>query len=403
MKRLLRVGFDYALSSIFPLLTWVVLSVILDSRLMNVFSLTYPFQFISSLLSNVFSTGANISGVKDKNKDAVMSGFVVGSFLGLLIFGTVVIFIEHYIRFMNMDPTFYRNFTRYSIIQMYLHMVFLFIINKLYYEGKNESANTYSVIFNLLNFGSLIFCAYIFGNCITTVVFTLMVLVLYVIIVLIRESNRFTLQLNLLQCIKYDSVDLATHVMSFFTYLIGIGTTFSYGEKYATAIAFGTLITDAQWDATTSIGTVAKIDISKSKFNYKEHLHNAYKLTTFLVISVLLMCFGLHRFYELDYSVLAVFLIVHLIAFFVIPLYSIKRYYLQLEYSVQKMVMCTISVRAIRLSTSFLKTPYCILIGEVISPMLNLIVTNVIFRRHYTLSEDGVPITKKLRKTEDAT
>ena len=208
MKRLLRVGFDYALSSIFPLSTWVVLSIVLDSRLMNVFSLTYPFQFISSLLSNVFSTGANISGVKDKNKNAVMSGLVVGSCLGFIAFGIILLRIEKYLTFMSMDIAFYKNFTVYSLVQIYLQTVVYFVMNKLYYEGKNELANKYSVIFNVINFVVVLLCVFIFGNSIITVCITLFVLAVCVIVVLARESNAFRLQFSLIRFIECNSMEV---------------------------------------------------------------------------------------------------------------------------------------------------------------------------------------------------
>ena len=57
----------------------------------------------------------------------------------------------------------------------------------------------------------------------------------------------------------------------------GLSNALEFGEKYAIALNFVALITDTQWDAFDSISTVAKIDISKKKFNYKEHRKNAYK------------------------------------------------------------------------------------------------------------------------------
>lgn len=85
MIRLLRISFDTMLCSIFPILSWFVLSLIVDSRLINVFSLSFTFQCIQSMLKSVFSVGANISKVKDHNENAVMSGLVAGSITGLII------------------------------------------------------------------------------------------------------------------------------------------------------------------------------------------------------------------------------------------------------------------------------------------------------------------------------
>ena len=61
MKRLLRVSFDTALLSFIPILSWFLLSIIVDKNLINVFTITYPIQFITCLFKSVFSIGSNIS------------------------------------------------------------------------------------------------------------------------------------------------------------------------------------------------------------------------------------------------------------------------------------------------------------------------------------------------------
>ena len=53
---------------------------------------------------------------------------------------------------MNMDAAIYKTFAIYSVIQLFIQLVFAFILEKLYYEEKNDIANKYSLGFNLLNF-----------------------------------------------------------------------------------------------------------------------------------------------------------------------------------------------------------------------------------------------------------
>ncbi len=59
------------------------------------------------------------------------------------------------------------------------------------------------------------------------------------------------------------------------------------------ALNFVALITDTQWDSFEAIKTVAKIDISKEQFFYKDHKINAYKLLGILLTTVfiILVCF----------------------------------------------------------------------------------------------------------------
>ena len=67
MKRLLRISFDLSLLSFIPIISWFLLGIIVDKNLINIFTLTYPLQFIYYIIKSIFSTGANISKEKDKN------------------------------------------------------------------------------------------------------------------------------------------------------------------------------------------------------------------------------------------------------------------------------------------------------------------------------------------------
>lgn len=85
MKRLLKISFDLSLLSFIPILSWFFLGIIVDKNLINIFTLTYPIQFIYYILKSIFSTGANISKEKDKNDNAVMSGLIIGTIVSIII------------------------------------------------------------------------------------------------------------------------------------------------------------------------------------------------------------------------------------------------------------------------------------------------------------------------------
>jgi len=164
MKRLLRVSLDAAIFSFIPIISWFLLGILVDENLINVFSLTYPIQFIYALMKSIFGVGANISKEKDKDKNVVMSGIVLGIIIGFIVFGFIAINIDSYINFMNMDPNIYHTFGLYSVIQLYIQLIFALILEKLYYEEKNKLANIYTIILNLLNFVVLIVSSLIFKN-----------------------------------------------------------------------------------------------------------------------------------------------------------------------------------------------------------------------------------------------
>ena len=119
MNRLLRIGFDTLVTSVTPILGWFLLGILVDKNLINIFSLIYPTQFIITAIQSVFGTGANISAIKDKNKNSIFSGVVVGAGTGLIILGSIAINIDKYISFMNMDIDTYKIFGVYAVIQMF--------------------------------------------------------------------------------------------------------------------------------------------------------------------------------------------------------------------------------------------------------------------------------------------
>lgn len=394
MKRLLRISFDLSLLSFIPIISWFLLGIIIDKNLINIFTLTYPLQFIYYIIKSIFSTGANISKEKDKNQDSVMSGLLIGSIVSIIIFTIILLNVDNYIKFMNMSTQIYKNFTIYSILQLFISLEFAMIQNKLYYEEKNKLANKYSLIFNLLNFILLIGTSLITKNQMTIITMTLIPLVLFTIYVYTRNSNKFKLNINILKCIKYDSVELFNNIAFFLIFLFGLSNALEYGEIYATALTFISLITDTQWDTADAIVVASNIDISKRKFNYKEHIKNAYKLLVILFGTSLIMFSILYSFYDLNFKITMVYFSFEIINFLLYPIYRIKTCYLQLEYSAIKTTSNKIIASILRMSMSFLKTPYCTGIGQVCSSIYQFVTVSLMFRNNFKIDKKGYVIKK---------
>lgn len=222
MKRLLRISFDLSLLSFIPIISWFLLGIIVDKNLINIFTLTYPLQFIYYIIKSIFSTGANISKEKDKNENAVMSGLVLGTIVSIIIFTIILLNVDNYISFMNMDISTYKNFTIYSILQLFICLEFSMMQDKLYYEEKNKLANKHSLVFNLLNFILLIGTSLITKNQVIIIATTLIPLAIYILYIYIKNSNKFKFNINVLKCIKYDSVELFNNIAFFFNIFIWI-------------------------------------------------------------------------------------------------------------------------------------------------------------------------------------
>ena len=400
MKRLLKISFDLSLLSFIPIISWFLLGIIVDSNLINTFTLTYPLQFIYYILKSVFSTGANISKEKDNNKNAVMSGMIIGTIFSIIIFSTILINIDDYIRFMNMDINTYKVFAIYSVLQLFICLEFSIVLDKLYYEEKNKLANKYSLIFNLLNFILLIGTSLITKNQIIIVTTTLIPLYLFTIYIYIKNSNKFKLQLDLIKCIKYDSVELFNNITFFLVFLFGLSNALEYGKEFANALTFVALITDTQWDTAYSVATAATIDISKKNFNYKYHRNNAYKLLGMLFLTSIFMFIILYRFFDLNFKITVIYFGFEVINFMIYPIYRIKTCYLQLEWSAFKTTSNKLASSILRMILSLLKTPFCTGIGQACSSIYQFISVSIFFKLNYNVDKEGVVTRKNLYKSE---
>ncbi|MDE6583443.1 MAG: hypothetical protein K2K31_02180 [Clostridia bacterium] len=372
MKRLLRVGIGLFAFSLFPIISWLLLAVTLgDPNIANVFSLTYPIQFIWALLRSVFGTGANIKGIKEKNENAVLSSMTLGIIVGAIIFGLIAIFIEPYINFMSMDVAVYKNFALYSVMQLFIQLVFSFVLEKLYFEEKDKIASIHSLIFNGLNFAVLILTSLITKNQIIIIAVTLAVIALYVIGLLIWQYRKFKMDFNILTNFKYESMSICSEIFMFTIYFFGFSNAFQSGGEYIVAINFASLVTDTQWDTMGAISTIAKIDISKDKFNLKKSLFNSILFTLILISSSLILFFALYQVYNV---VLLIGLIILAIQIGDMILDSVRLnlyIFLQLKYSSVVNTTVVIVCKIIRTVLSvFLPTPYCTDIGQIVDSLI---------------------------------
>lgn len=395
MKRLLRISFDLSLLSFIPIISWFLLGIIVDKNLINIFTLTYPLQFIYYIIKSIFSTGANISKEKDKNENAVMSGLVLETIVSIIIFTIILLNVDNYISFMNMDISTYKNFTIYSILQLFICLEFTMMQDKLYYEEKNKLANKHSLVFNLLNFILLIGTSLITKNQVIIIATTLIPLAIYTLYIYIKNSNNFKFNINVLKCIKYDSVELFNNIAFFLIFLFGLSNALEYGEMYATALTFIALITDTQWDTFDAIKEAATIDISKRKFNYIEHRNNAYKLLGILFGTSLMMFAFLFGFYDLDFKITMIYFSFEIVNFLIYPIYRIKTCYLQLEYSAFKITSNKIMASILRMVMSLLKTPFCTGIGQVCSSVYQFITVSIMFGHSFKIDKTGCVVKKK--------
>ena len=394
MKRLLRIAFNSAIFSFIPILSWFCLGLIVDKNLANIFTLTYPLQFIWLLLKSIFGTGANISKQIDQDENAVLSGMTSGTIIGFIVFGLFALDLKSYIKFMNLDYEIYKEFALYSVIQLYIQLLFAFVLEKLYFEGKEKKANKYCIQLNLLNFVVLILSAIFIKNKISIIIITLLSIFIYTLAILIKQYRKFKLEIHIIKYIRYESVEIANNLLFFLIYLFGLSNALEYGEKYTVALNFVALITDTQWDSFDAITTVAKIDISKNKFNYIEHRNNAYRLLGFLAFTTFIMLLISYRFYELNLVITFIYLSFEMANFILYPIYTLRTCYLQLGKLAKNITTNKITAGVIRFFISLIKTPYCTVFGQVTSSFYQFITVNSMFHKNYEIDKKGNVIEK---------
>lgn len=394
MKRLLRIAFNSAIFSFIPILSWFCLGLIVDKNLANIFTLTYPLQFIWLLLKSIFGTGANISKQIDQDENAVLSGMTSGTIIGFIVFGLFALNLKSYIKFMNLDYEIYKEFALYSVIQLYIQLLFAFVLEKLYFEGKEKKANKYCIQLNLINFVVLILSAIFIKSKISIIIITLLSIFIYTLAILIKQYRKFKLEIHIIKYIRYESVEIANNLLFFLIYLFGLSNALEYGEKYTVALNFVALITDTQWDSFDAITTVAKIDISKNKFNYIEHRNNAYRLLGILAFTTFIMLLISYRFYELDLIITFIYLSFEMANFILYPIYTLKTCYLQLGKLAKNITTNKITAGVIRFFISLIKTPYCTGIGQITSTLYQVITVNSMFYKNYEIDKKGNVIEK---------
>ncbi len=382
MNRLLRISFDTLLTSVTPILSWFLLGILVDKNLINIFSLIYPMQFVISAIKSIFGTGANISAIRDKNKESIFSGVVLGSILGIIILGAIVLNIDKYIAFMNMDIETYKTFAMYGLIQMFLQLLLNLSLCKLYYENDNKRANKYSFWFNLINFSSLIIMSIITKKQTIIASISIIITTIFTIIMMTRLVQKTKFKINLINCVKYDSVYLFAEISMFIIYLFGFKNSFNFGEKYILATSFATLITDTQWDISNAIKIVAQIDIAKRLFSYKEHMKNSRKLIYLLIISTFIMGLILYPSYKVDITATLLIVGIELISLYMYPTYITKLTYIQLEYSAIKATISKQIANILRVCCSFIPSPFCTSIGLAVSVIYQLVSTQCIIQKN---------------------
>ncbi|MBQ7307849.1 MAG: hypothetical protein IJW82_04890 [Clostridia bacterium] len=331
-----------------------------DNRISNVFSITYAVQFIYSTLKRLFVSGANILKEKENNPNSVWNSIFWGTIFSTLIFAIPLIFVDKYIAFFGQDVEFYRIYVFYGIALLFLQTLFSFIIEKLYFEDKEKIANIHLFAFNLTTFLVLIISSFIIKNTLVSLLFTLFVLLIYIICLYIWQFEKFKIEFDFLNNFKYEASEIFSSLFLLIIYFFGYKIAFSAGTDYLNALNIVALCTDTQWDMTEAISTVAKVDISKGRFEYKKQVKNAYIYSLVLITSSIIMTLILSYFNDIVLPIVLVYLSFQIVDLLLYPIENILLTYTQLEYSSILTSALTLTMNGIRTILSLIIfSPFC--------------------------------------------
>ncbi len=372
MKRLFRIGSGLFVYSIIPILSWVVLaSVLHDTRIANVFSITYALQFVWMIFKLFFGTGANIRKEKRGDPNAVMNGIFWGTIFAAVVFSIPLCLVDKYISFFGQDVEFYKIFVIYSILQQFVQTLFSFSVEKLYFQDKEKLANIHIFSFNLLNFAALVLTALFSQSALVAVCVTISVLFVYVLALYVWQFQKFRIDFKFFKNLRYVSANIVSAFAMLMIYLFGFKIAFSAGSEYLVALNIAGLCTDTQWDTMGAIETVANVDISKNRYNYRKELKNGYFFTFILICTSILMCYSMALVDKANLAIVTVYLVIQIVDMLTDTFSAILKVFTQIELSASIITGIDLVLKTLRtLISVLLISPYCTEIGQIVSSFL---------------------------------
>lgn len=389
ISRLLRISFNTLLNSLLPVLMWILLGEIVNKDIANIFTITYSFQFIITLLVSIFGTGPNITSKKENKNNIIDSNILLGTFVTFIVVLLFSLKVDSYIRYMNLEPSIYSKYCVYSFCVMLFQAVIRMICEKLYFKEEHKKANRITTIFNITNIVLIVMTSLLIKDNMIAIATTLAVDLILVTYILVSNINKLSFHFAIKDNIKYVSNDIFDSLGMFIVFFIGQKTTFAFGTMYLVAMNFESLITDAQWDMSYSIITAATIDASKNELHYKESLNNGRKLVGLLIFSSVFMGVFLYPFYKPSLWILAIYVGVQVINLIVSPKIWLRQQYIQINYSAKKNTFHKNVFEIIRIIFSFVPTPFCTYISQFIAMLYEVIVYDIYYKNKFYVDEKG--------------
>ena len=398
MKRYFNMTLTFFFFSLLNALTYLMLGVILhDTSLSQTFSITYPLQFVLSILLSFFVSASSIRANKENNENCVQSGMTLGTIFAVFIFGIVAIFVDNYVKFMNMDAGHFRIFTLMSIAQLFFTFTISTVTETMYFKNEDKKANICNSCFIILNFLSVTLSALITSNQLAILIVNISSLYIYVSIWFCLTIKKFKFDFNVIKNFKYESLYILGDIFMLVIYLFGYSKAFGYGEEYVTALNFVNLITDPQWDALGGINKIAKIEISQNCYNYKKALKHSALVTLFYTLTSTVLFFSLFKVYNVVLWIGGVYLAIQISDMLLNSVKANIQTYLQLEFSPTITTIIYVVCKSVRTVLSIIiMNAFNTNIAQLVCGVLGLILFEIFRFKYFKCDKEGILKKKQI-------
>lgn len=402
MKRLFKIGSGLFIYSIFPIISWFGLSIILkDGKIANVFSITYAMQFIWAILKNLFASGANIRAEKENDQNAVQNGIFWGIIFSVLIFLIPIVFVDNYINFFGQNVSLYKPFVIFSIFQLLLQTILTIIIEKFYYRKNESSASLLMLVFNLISFWLLMLSCLLIKQIWIAIFIPITILSLFVVVLYFKTFEKFKIDFTFFKNFKYQSANITSNIFMLIIYLFGYQIVFSAGEQYLIALNICSLCTDAHWDSLNAISTATEVDVSKNELNFKKMLKNSYLYTFIVILLSFALTVAATIILKANFKIVLAYFAFQFFDMLLTPYILIFSPIIQIEYSPTLNTILELVFMGIRTILAFIIiSPFCTDIAQISKSVLILISFLIIRFSKFKIHGDKLELKSKIQSYE---
>lgn len=272
LKSLLKVGFTNSIQSFVPVLVWTLLGMMFhDGEYANGFIITYPYQFVSSLLYHIIFKAQLKSEVKDKvdSHDSAYTGIKLLFCIYSIVFGISIIFRYSIFNILSIDSVNESIFV-FGLAQMFMDWILYAVVTTEQYDNKNFDA----FILVLFWYVSKLVLIIVLGAGNANVNNALMFINAYMLVLIVVITTKYCKQqkfeFSILDGIKYSLYDIPSDFGMIIIYVFGISTMSSNSTIVLSAYNMMSMCTDTQWDILGSaIDTIGTLKVKTDEFIQK--------------------------------------------------------------------------------------------------------------------------------------